>query len=1195
MRLKSLEIHGFKSFPDRTKIRFSEGMTVIVGPNGSGKSNISDAIRWVLGELSTKSIRGNKMEDVIFGGTNGRSPMSFAEVSLTIENSGENRIDSDFDEITVTRRYYRSGDSEYLINNKPSRLRDITEMFLNTGIGKTGYSIVGQGRVSEIISQKSEERRIIFEEAAGISKYRFKKQDAERRLSETEENLIRITDIVNELSGRIGPLEKDAAKARIYLDLYEKKKALDISLAVYDIERINAAAKLVEHDYLVAKQELELADDALASYDTRLETLSGLQLENRTEHEQASAKSDELTQSLHNLESRLMVAKNDLSHFEQQLQSLSASLEMRRKDRERQSTELESTQRRFDEESSRQAELEQEYEALSARLEEARVRYQSAEQALEHLEAQKAEILRQHTEARISLSALDESRLTMEARKEELAENLAALDKRIAQTQKNIEKSQNTLAEYNEKQTALNEQRNRLTAKNEERIRTLSEMESRYQSLLADISSKEQRALTLKRMEEHFEGYSRSVKFVADAAQAGRITGICGPVSQLISVDRKYSIAIETALGANLQNIVVENESAAKAAIALLKRENQGRSTFYPITSMRPANLNLPSSVRNGKGYIGIAAELINFDPKYYPVLSSLLGRTLVFDNLDNAATVAKASGYSYRIVTLDGQIINAGGSFTGGSVKRDSGILTRSVEIEEILAAKAESEKAAADLKRKIEAGAAVSDGNREEMERIGEDYSLISALCKAEQTALSMQTSRLSEQREERNGILLSIKNLEAKENEKADQRTKLSDSCKIYDETAEAIQTEMQNALNVKNTADRELNRLISEKNDAIVSISVQKKEVEVQRSRCESIDGELNIIRDQIAEYENQLEQSRLAVMRLTEQIDLDEGSLTELSKKIGETKDREQELTEKSLEIEKEINDLRQKSKNESHQRELIFTRYTSLSSKMESASAEKTKLTDKIWEEYELSYADARNIPFEPVTEETRGKKVGEQTKLRSKIRELGTVNVGAIDEYAQVKKRYEFLSGQVEDLNKSKKEFTEIITKLESEMCTRFSETFEKVNENFKVVFRELFGGGSGSLTLTDPENVLTSGIEINVSPPGKIIRNLIQLSGGEQVFVAIGIFFAILKVNPSPFCLLDEIESALDEVNVDRFAAYAKAFTGNTQFIIITHRRGTMEEADTLYGVTMQEKGISRILSISVNEVEQKLGVKL
>ncbi|MGM9636752.1 MAG: chromosome segregation protein SMC, partial [Eubacteriales bacterium] len=970
MRLKSLEIHGFKSFPDRTKIRFSEGMTVIVGPNGSGKSNISDAIRWVLGELSTKSIRGNKMEDVIFGGTNGRSPMSFAEVSLTIENSGENRIDSDFDEITITRRYYRSGDSEYLINNKPSRLRDITEMFMNTGIGKTGYSIVGQGRVSEIISQKSEERRIIFEEAAGISKYRYKKQDAERRLAETDENLVRITDIVNELSGRIGPLEKDAAKARIYLDLYEKKKALDISLAVYDIEKINAGMQMVEHDYLVAKQELELADDALASYDTRLETLSGLQLENRTAHEQASAKSDELTKSLHTLESGLMVAKNDLSHYEQQFQTLTASLEMRRKDKDRQTSELENAHRRFEEVSGQQTKLEEDYEALSASLEDARTHYQTAEQALERLEAQKAEILRQHTEARISLSALDESKHTMEARKAELSENLSALDKRIAQTKQNIDTSQKTLDEYAAKQKVLSDQRDRLVSKNEERMRSLAEMENRYQSLLANISSKEQRALTLKRMEEHFEGYSRSVKFVADAAQAGRITGICGPVSQLISVDRKYSIAIETALGANLQNIVVENEAAAKAAIALLKRENQGRSTFYPITSMRPANLNLPATVRSGKGYVGIAADLISFDRKYYPVLSSLLGRTLVFDNLDNAAIVAKAGGYTYRIVTLDGQIINAGGSFTGGSVKRDSGILTRSVEIEEILAAKAEDEKAAADLKRKIEASASVSDGDREEMDRIGEEYLLISALCKAEQTGLSMQNNRLAEQVEEREGILLSIKGLEAKESEKANQRARLTDNCKIYDETASAIQAEMQRALEEKNTADRELNRLISEKNDAIVSISVQKKEVEVQKNRCESLSAELNSIREQIGQYESQLEQNRTAIKRLSAQIASDEGTLAELTKEIGDTKGQEQELTEKSLEIEKEINDLRQKSKSETHQRERIFTRYTSLSSKMESASAEKTKLTDKIWEEYELSYADARNTAFEPVTEE---------------------------------------------------------------------------------------------------------------------------------------------------------------------------------------------------------------------------------
>lgn len=1195
MRLKSLEIHGFKSFPDRTKINFSEGMTVIVGPNGSGKSNISDAIRWVLGEISAKNIRGHKLEDVIFGGTDNRSPMSFAEVSLTIENSGENRIENDFDEITVTRRYYRSGDSEYLINNKPARLRDITEMFMNTGIGKTGYSIVGQGRVSEIISQKSEERRIIFEEAAGISKYRFKKQDAERRLAETEDNLTRITDIVSELEGRLPPLEKDAAKARIYLDLYEKKKALDISIAVFDIDRIIKSTESVERDYLLSKEELAIADDALTSFDSRIEKLEALQTENRIAFEKSTAESGSLTGEKHRLESDLLVSRNNLEHLTEQASAIRAAHTLRQNTLEQRQSDLAKGRDSHTDHTARLSEMEASFARLTGTLDRAREEYAKSEGDLEVLDAQRAEILRQHTEARITLSALDESKNTLQSRRDELTEDLSEAEARIQSTKRLIDTSRQTLSDYQKKLDELEAEKRRLSDKSDARRQSLNQMEARYHALLADISSKEQRAVTLKRMEEHFEGYSRSVKFIADAAKAGRLPGICGPLSHLINVDRKYSVAIETSLGANLQNIVVENEGAAKAAIALLKQENQGRSTFYPITSMRPARLDLNPAVKASAGYVGIASQLISFDPKYQPVMSSLLGRTVIFDNLDNASAVAKANGYAFRIVTLDGQIINAGGSFTGGSTKRDSGILTRSVEIDEILEAKAESEKLAAELKEKIDAGTSVSDEDKEALERISEDHALISALYKAEETGLNMHNTRLAEQTKERDGVAASLQSIDAKEAEKAKQRTELTNRCKSYEETEALIGEQMTALLAAKEAATERLNNLISEKNDALVAISIQKKEVEVAGANLEAIGRELATLQSEIEQGSEELTRTISKSSELSGKIDRLEADLREVSEKLESSKESERSLTDKSLEIDKEINDLRAMSKEKSRERELIFTRYTTLSARMESIAGEKSKLTDRLWEEYELSYADALATEFEPVTEETRGKKVSEQTKLRSKIRELGAVNVGAIEEYAQVKERYEFLSGQVNDLNKSKKEFGEIISKLEVEMCQRFSETFEQVNENFKEVFRQLFDGGSGSLTLTDPENVLTSGIEINVTPPGKIIKNLMALSGGEQVFVAIGIFFAILKVNPSPFCLLDEIESALDEVNVDRFAQYAKEFTGNTQFIIITHRRGTMEEADTLYGVTMQERGISKILSISVNEVEQKLGVKL
>lgn len=1195
MRLKSLELHGFKSFPDRTKINFSEGMTVIVGPNGSGKSNISDAIRWVLGDLSAKNIRGNKMEDVIFGGTDGRSPMSFAEVSLTIENTGENRIENDFEEIKITRRYYRSGDSEYLINNKVSRLRDITEMFMNTGIGKTGYSIVGQGRVSEIISQKSEERRLIFEEAAGISKYRFKKQEAERRLADTDENLVRVTDIASELEGRIGPLEKDAAKAKVYLDLYEKKKAADIAIAVFDMEKINSSSKVIEDDYRASERELEISDDAIASYDTRIERLGEMLNESKADRDRLSREAGELGNEAHAIDGELLVMKNELSHLEFSLETSQKTLDGLRNTIESKKADAKSAEENHKNASDKYADAEKRYADATEKLSLSRERLASIYDRISTLDTQMSETVRLHTDARIALSALDETKSTIEGRKAEISAEMSSTDSAIVQTRSEIGAVERTLEKYKAKLDEIEARRAELASLRGKQADMLEGLQREYNTLLAQISSMDQRALTLKRMEEHFEGYSKSVKFIADASASGRLFGICGPVSQIIQVDRKYSVAIETALGANIQNIIVENEQAAKSAIALLKRENAGRSTFYPITSMRPSRLNLQSFVEKSQGFIGIASDIVKFDSKYYPVISSILGKTLIFDNLENASATAKQSGYTLRIVTLDGQIINAGGSFTGGSAKRDSGILTRTVEIDEILDAKKKAEEKAASIKKKIDDATNSSGDCDDENDRLSNDFALFSALYRSEQTALSFKRSKLDEEKEKKSSLDESLKGLILQESEKEGKRAKIRDDCEAYIKTEGEIQEMLDVANLEKNNAESETNNLISEKNEALTAVSVCKKELEMAGERYDRLKAEVEALGEEETKTEDAISLAIGRTYEIMDKIRSSEDILADYNKRLADAKEGESSLGEKSLELEKEINDLRRKSKELSRERENTFMRYTTLKSKFESISTEKTKITDRLWEDYDLTYADAQNAAFEPVTEETRGKRVSEQAKLRSKIRELGNVNVDAIEEYTKVKERFEFLSTQINDLNKSKKEFTDIISKLEVEMCRKFSETFEKVNENFKEVFAELFGGGSGSLTLTDPENVLTSGIEINVAPPGKIIKNLKLLSGGEQVFVAIGIFFAILKVNPSPFCLLDEIESALDEVNVDRFASYARNYSDNTQFIIITHRRGTMEEADTLYGVTMQERGISKILSINVSEVEQKLGVKL
>jgi chromosome segregation protein len=1195
MRLKSLELHGFKSFPDRTKINFSEGMTVIVGPNGSGKSNISDAIRWVLGDISAKNIRGNKMEDVIFGGTDGRSPMSFAEVSLTIDNSGENHIENDFDEITITRRYYRSGDSEYLINNKVSRLRDITEMFMNTGIGKTGYSIVGQGRVSEIISQKSEERRIIFEEAAGISKYRFKKQEAERRLQATDENIVRINDIVGELESRVGPLEKDAAKAHLYLDLYEQKKTADIAITVYDVDKISESSKSIEEDYRASERELSALDEAIASYDTRIEKLGEIITENKISGDHAAKESLDIISKKHKIESELLVIANDITHLTEISASLDTTVNLLKNTLENKESEKKNSSEKINQNKIKLDESEKKLSEIADNLNSLRGELEAAHNKISSLDEKYKEIVQLHTNSRVSLSAIEETKSSIDLRKKEISNDINKLDIQIADIKKKIESTNLTINQYKSKLDEISKTRADITEKNNDCIIKLNGLRDNYNSIISYISALDQRAITLKRMEDHFEGYVGSVKFIADAKSKGLLTGICGPVSKIIRVDKKYSIAIETSLGNNIQNIVVENEEAAKAGINLLKKENAGRITFYPITSMKASKINVPKYVEESDGFIGIASDLIDFDSKFGNVISSLLGRTLIFDKLNHASTVAKQSGYSLRIVTLDGQIINAGGSFTGGSAKKDSGILTRSIEIDEILKTKKQSEEKSEKLKKEINEINVANSEMTDQLNQLLDEYSMFSALYKSEQTTADFQNNKLSELYESKKSCESKLNQLELQEKDKENSRNRLINDCEKYRQIEEDFTNEITEATNVKDDLDQRVQSLISEKNAAFTTALLDKREYELSIERLSDLTSEIESIKVEISANNEKSKATSLRIQSLENQRAENAEQIEKLTDSLKKAEDDKKTLSDKAIELEKELNDIRTISKEKSRDRENTFMRYTTLKSKIDAITLEKTKLTDKLWDEYELTLSDACKVNYVPVTEETRSKRVSEQQKLRSKIRELGNINIDAIEEYSKVKERYEFLSSQLNDLNKSKKEFTDIITKLESQMCQQFSKTFEEINNNFGQVFSELFGGGTGSLTLTDPENVLTSGIEINVAPPGKIIKNLKLLSGGEQVFVAIGIFFAILKVNPSPFCLLDEIESALDEVNVDRFAEYAKNYSDKTQFIIITHRRGTMEQADTLYGVTMQERGISKMLSININEVEQKLGIKL
>lgn len=1196
MRLKSLELHGFKSFPDRTKLSFESGVTVIVGPNGSGKSNISDAIRWVLGELSSKNIRGNKMEDVIFGGTDSRSPMGFAEVSLTIQNSGENRIDMDYDEITVTRRYYRSGDSEYLINNKVVRLKDIVELFMNTGIGKTGYSMIGQGRISEIISQKSEDRRIIFEEAAGISKYRYKKQDAEKRLAEAEDNLERVQDILSELSSRIGPLEKDAEKAKIYLELYEEKKTLDIGLAVYDLSTIVSRREITEKDYVVVSHELEILEDTISSLEKREQALYQERLDAQAEYETSMQQEGDLSGRFSALREALLVGRTRLQHLQDTLRQLSDAYRLTETQIAEKNHEISAMEQTYTEKDARLAQIKADYAEIEAALSAAREENRGAEVRYEESLHQKDRLQQELTALQIRLSALNVATSSDSSRQEEYTAQIASIRSKLEELSAKQAVAKENLHTYEEKRK---EKQNSLERRKQDANRSRAKREQIGQEiskLSGEITARQQRAATLRRMEEHFEGYSRSVKFVAEAARTGRLSGICGPVSQLIWVDRPYALAIETALGANIQNLVVEDEAAAKSAIALLKQENAGRATLYPLTSVKGSGFNGDlNALSRQEGFIGLASQLVRYEARYAGVISYLLGRTLLFDTLDNATRSAKASGYRHRIVTLDGQIINAGGSFTGGSSAKESGILTRSAEIEEILT---QQKKLEAELLRLKETYQREEDNladSQREIEALGSELSLLSILFNSEQSSLNLLDGRIKEEQQTLSALIDASGRLDEAEAQKVQEAEQLRTQAEALSSALSDLSQELNRLIAEKNRTAKQLEDCTSRKNAGLVTISIQTKEVERLAERIAEAKEQVRLLSDTLLQTISRSTTAQADESALTTEMEENEGKLQALALEIDQVKQHRRSLTDRSMELEQQVNALRKASREKSIERESLLKNYTTLQSILERINAEQDKLTERLWEDYELSYAEACEKNTQPITEESRGPSITRQNRLRTKIRELGSVNVGAVEEYKQVKERYELLTGQVADLNRSKRDFAEIIGKLETEMCQRFSETFQQINENFKDVFAQLFGGGNANLSLSDPANVLTSGIEIEVAPPGKIIKNLKLLSGGEQVFVAIAIFFAILKVNPSPFCLLDEIESALDEVNVDRFAAYARMFSANTQFIIITHRRGSMEAADTLYGVTMQERGISKILTMNVNEVEQKLGVKL
>jgi len=1195
--LKSLELHGFKSFPEKTVLQFHDGATVIVGPNGSGKSNITDAMRWVLGELSTKNIRGSKMEDVVFAGADGKKPMSFAEVSVTFDDSEEPKaLAAGYDEVTVTRRYYRSGDSEYFINRKRARLKDIYELFMNTGIGREGYSIIGQGKIAEIISKKSEERRSAFEESAGISKYRYRKTESEKKLAETTANMERVADIEGELAARLGPLERDAGKARKYLELYDAKKRTDVALWLYDADAYTENIKKAERDTSMSAHELEMAEDSRKQTEGRIDRLYDQSHANKEAsqhtHEQFSAATGEKAA----LEGEVQVAQTEKRHKIDRIAAEEAALQTAE-------AEKQSAADREKELNQRKTETDTQYTAAEAEAESAResvehftAERQNASAELETLLTSQKQKESALTDLRIRLNVLQQTVSTQSQRQKSIAAEIEKYRREEAGYDKTIAECDGTICQYRQNLAEVQVSMADYDRETEKIQRTLAELQNELTGLTGQREGLVSRMNAIRRMQEHFDGYNNSIRYVMNQANAGQLRGIHGPVSYLIKVPSEYVVAIETALGSALQNIITEDENAAKAAIAALKQANAGRATFYPINTIRPQERGREfDGVESGIGFIGYADTLVECAERYRNIIRSQLARTAVFDTLDHATEMARRKNWRIRAVTLDGQIINAGGSFTGGQAKRESGILTRSTQIDRMEEELAALDNTITQVKERFaqtqkEAESAASAGKAGEEKR-----SILQTLLQAEE-------SHRKETQAKKDFIEGLIDGLLKDKAVLEDNGRRSTADIEKYETDVETLKREIETIASQRE--EIAINR--SETEDSLAKWQNTWQECRIRLAELtkdrENLAALLEDCRSRMAALKETTENCREQIRILQEEIVAIDGRITEkteaaakLTEAIDVLSGKQQSLHETGDALDRELAELQNRLKEQTNKKELVYIAHSKNETRLETLQTEYDKMTQKLWDEYELSYATAKSyleeaeIPM--VSQGERTSYLTRQNQLKAEIRGLGHVNVDAIEEYTEVKTRYDYIKSQMDDLAKAREELEKILSGIEKEMRDIFVSAFERINTYFGQVFRELFGGGHAEVVLTDPENPLTCGIDINAAPPGKTIKNLNLLSGGEQAFIAIALLFALIKVNPSPFCIFDEIEAALDETNVARVGRYVKKYTDEMQIIMISHRRGTMEIADTLYGVTMPQPGISRVTTVDMKTDRDEL----
>jgi chromosome segregation protein len=1186
MYLKRIEMKGFKSFADKISMEFGQGITAIVGPNGSGKSNIADGVRWVLGEQSAKALRGNKMEDVIFTGTDNRKPLGFAEVSITLDNR-DNLLPIDYSEVMITRRVFRSGESEYYINKTGCRLKDINELFMDTGVGKEGYSIIGQGRIDEILSTKSEDRRRVFEEAAGIVKYKSRKEEAERKLEKTKENLVRLQDIIEELKRQIEPLREQSEKAKSYLEMRERLKELELNVFIRNIERLNLQKSRITEKIKEYQRIIYDKNNIEANLETALNNLT-------SRIQQVDDELRETQERLYSRLNRIEKKEGEVRVLNQKIESENEGINLHKKEIERLKEEIEKIIIEKDQKFNDYRELKEKLdekrgllEAFQNNLDSIGIQVGEEEEKIEGLKSQIIENMN-------SISELNSRANSLKTMSDNIYKRNVQIMEEIQTLQKSIEKLEVEYKDLQEKNQGFDKQYNSLT----NNLRSLEKQVFKARDELAMLKQRAEKTKNrlrselsrldlLKEMDKEYEGYSKSVRGLMEGCKTDKnlARGIIGPVAELIQVKEGLETAIEVALGYSLQNIVTYNEEDAKIAIEHLKKNKLGRATFLPVASIKPRFLS-ESEQRavKMKGCIGTASDLVKCAGNIRNVIDSLLGRVVVVDSLDNGIAMARAFGYSFKIVTVDGDVLNPGGSISGGSsYSKETGLLQRKREIEKAEKNINELKRTAAALEESINKLVKEERNRQKEIEDI-----------KASIHKLDIERTR-------------TIETLEARRREIEDKKNKVEvllkekiDLESDFQETQKAINEIYMKAKDVEDD-----NRKKQEQIKALQKINSEKKQdrenilqqITVHKVEAARMGQKLEDLHNNLEASVQYLQKLQLSILEREKEIEINKNNIKQIENQIGEIQKEIINLKEEKNKDNEEIirlQQLRTKSQQRLKEKEEsikavnkevseIEEKYHKSEVQLTKVEMELSNIHDRMWEEYEVTFIKALDYrkeigDFKAVEEET--------ASLKRRIKLLGNVNLDAIEEYKNVKARYDFLNKQREDLIEARDSLNKIIKEMVETMKKQFSTQFAVIDQKFNSVFRELFGGGKAQLILAEEDNVLESGIDIVAQPPGKKLQHLSLLSGGERALTAIALLFAILMVKPTPFCILDEIEAALDDANVERFGKFLKRLSKNTQFVVITHRKGTMEEADNLYGITMEEKGISKLVSIKLED---------